>query len=176
MNITTDIPSSQKAAFLRTLPAIRERCGQVFELAKQGNLEYFDYHPEKEIDVVAFCIGIMKVGVAIERFRLIFSPSVQRDFGDSFGDVNSTCHRITQAYATLRFLPMADGGISMLVVTGLDPYSRNGRVYQTHPIRKSRARGLLIFFLFLFSLMLAQGMHGLIVRRSPVKHFRDPKA
>ena len=36
------------AAYLRTLPAIRERCSRVHALAQEGKLEYFDYHPEKE--------------------------------------------------------------------------------------------------------------------------------
>ncbi|THU98479.1 DUF1688-domain-containing protein [Dendrothele bispora CBS 962.96] len=60
----------QKAAYLRTLPAIRERCGRVFELAKEGKLQYFDYHPEKEGDVTEFCLGIMT-----------------RDFGTNFTQI-----------------------------------------------------------------------------------------
>lgn len=60
MNIT-QIPLEQTAAYLRTLPAIRERCSRVFQLAKAGNLEYFDYHPEKEADAAAFCAEIIKV-------------------------------------------------------------------------------------------------------------------
>lgn len=61
MNIAIlDNPESQ-AAYLRTLPAIRERCGRVHELAKEGKLQYFDYHPEKEGDVADFCVEIMKV-------------------------------------------------------------------------------------------------------------------
>ncbi|KAG6908038.1 hypothetical protein DXG01_006400 [Tephrocybe rancida] len=60
MNIAGIIPLEQKAEYLRTLPAIRERCGRVHDLAKQGKLQYFDYHPEKEADVAAFCIEIMK--------------------------------------------------------------------------------------------------------------------
>jgi hypothetical protein len=61
MMLGTTIPPSQIAAYLRTLPAIRERCSQVHELAKQGKLEYFDYHPENELDVAKFCVEIMKV-------------------------------------------------------------------------------------------------------------------
>ena len=53
---------AQTAAYLRTLPAIRERCGRVHDLAMRGQLDYFDYHPEKEADVSRFCIEIMKVG------------------------------------------------------------------------------------------------------------------
>ncbi len=51
----------QTAAYLRTLPAIRERCGRVHALAKEGKLEYFDYHPDKEADAAAFCIEVIKV-------------------------------------------------------------------------------------------------------------------
>lgn len=61
MNIAGNIPLEQKAEYLRTLPAIRERCGRVYDLAKEGKLEFFDYHADKEADVVAFCIDIMKV-------------------------------------------------------------------------------------------------------------------
>lgn len=61
MNIAGIIPLEQKADYLRTLPSIRERCGRVFDLAKEGKLEFFDYHPSKEADVAAFCVKIMKV-------------------------------------------------------------------------------------------------------------------
>ncbi|RDB28169.1 Uracil catabolism protein 4 [Hypsizygus marmoreus] len=70
MNITGVISLEEKAAYLRTLPAIRERCGRVFELAKEGKLQYFDYHPEKEEDVAKFCIEIMK-----------------RDYGSDFSSI-----------------------------------------------------------------------------------------
>lgn len=53
--------SAQKATYLRTLPAVRDRCSKVFDLAKQGKLDYFDYHPEKEADVADFCVEIIKV-------------------------------------------------------------------------------------------------------------------
>jgi Protein of unknown function (DUF1688) len=47
--------------YLRTLPSIRERCGRVYDLAKQGKLQYFDYHPEREEDVVNYCINVIQV-------------------------------------------------------------------------------------------------------------------
>jgi hypothetical protein len=59
MNI--NIRPQQTAIYLRSLPAIRERCGRIFQAATQGGLEYFDYHPEKESDVTAFCTDIIKV-------------------------------------------------------------------------------------------------------------------
>jgi hypothetical protein len=52
---------AQIASYLRTLPAIRERCGRVHALAQDGKLQYFDYHPEKEADVAEFCESLMKV-------------------------------------------------------------------------------------------------------------------
>lgn len=61
MNIAGQIPLEQKAAYLRTLPAVRQRCSLVFDLATQGKLQYFDYHPEKVVDAASFCIGLMKV-------------------------------------------------------------------------------------------------------------------
>ena len=61
MNIAGIVPLEQKAEYLRTLPAIRQRCEQVHQLGKEGKLEFFDYHPKKEADVAAFCIDLMKV-------------------------------------------------------------------------------------------------------------------
>lgn len=61
MNISATLSLEQKATYLLTLPAIRERCGLVYEQAKLGKLDYFDYHPEKEADVVAACSKIMEV-------------------------------------------------------------------------------------------------------------------
>ncbi|KAF9525302.1 hypothetical protein CPB83DRAFT_859860 [Crepidotus variabilis] len=71
MNIAGIIPPFQTATYLRTLPSIRERCGRVHDLAKDGKLKFFDYHPEKEIDVAKFCIAIMK-----------------RDYGENFTAIN----------------------------------------------------------------------------------------
>jgi hypothetical protein len=62
MNLGVTTSPVQTAAYLLTLPAIRERCGRIHDLAMKGKLDYFDYHPEKEADVSRFCIGIMKVG------------------------------------------------------------------------------------------------------------------
>ncbi|KAF8273578.1 hypothetical protein EI94DRAFT_1769123 [Lactarius quietus] len=42
---------TQTIEYLRTLLSIRERCGRVHDLAKQGKLQYFEYHPEKEEDL-----------------------------------------------------------------------------------------------------------------------------
>lgn len=61
MNFGQPLTPEQTAQYLRTLPSIRERCTEVHELAKQGKLEYFEYHPEREDDVAAFCVDLMKV-------------------------------------------------------------------------------------------------------------------
>lgn len=50
-----------KAQYLLTLPAIRDRCSQVHDLAKEGKLEYFEYHPENEKKVADFCLQIIQV-------------------------------------------------------------------------------------------------------------------
>lgn len=50
-----------KAQYLLTLPAIRDRCSQVHDLAKEGKLEYFEYHPENEEKVADFCFEIIQV-------------------------------------------------------------------------------------------------------------------
>ncbi|TFL03729.1 DUF1688-domain-containing protein [Pterulicium gracile] len=70
MSLLTTFTTDDQTAYLRTLPAIRERCSRVFKLAEQNKLEYFDYHPEKEKDVVEFCINIIK-----------------RDFGSNFTSI-----------------------------------------------------------------------------------------
>ncbi|KAG8986259.1 hypothetical protein FRB94_004473 [Tulasnella sp. JGI-2019a] len=61
---------SSTVTYLRSLPAIRDRCNRVYELAKAGKLEYFDYHPEKEQEVIDFCCDI-----------------IQRDFGTNYQSI-----------------------------------------------------------------------------------------
>lgn len=60
MNLTAFSGPSLQAAYLRTLPAIRERCSNVHAMAQQGKLEYFDYCPDHESSVVNYCLEIMK--------------------------------------------------------------------------------------------------------------------
>ncbi|KAK7025257.1 hypothetical protein R3P38DRAFT_2953568 [Favolaschia claudopus] len=50
---------TETAEYLRTLPAIRDRCNRVFELASANKLQYFEYHPENESAVTAFCVDII---------------------------------------------------------------------------------------------------------------------
>ncbi|KDQ54086.1 hypothetical protein JAAARDRAFT_38699 [Jaapia argillacea MUCL 33604] len=70
MNTTSQFTPTVTAAYLRTLPAIRERCNRVYDLAKKGKLEYFEYHEDQESRAAAFCVEIMK-----------------RDFGSSFDSI-----------------------------------------------------------------------------------------
>ena len=58
---TTMSATSSKVSYLRSLPAIRERSNKVHALAQAGKLQYFDYHPEKEVNVVDFCTQIIRV-------------------------------------------------------------------------------------------------------------------
>jgi hypothetical protein len=72
MNITSVSSVESTIAYLRSLPSIRERCSRVYDLAKEGKLEYFDYHPEKEEEVVKFCAKIIEVGVPLyQNIRLL---------------------------------------------------------------------------------------------------------
>jgi ADP-glucose pyrophosphorylase len=38
---------------------IRRRCNDVHLIARVDELQYFKYHPEKEADVVRYCVKIM---------------------------------------------------------------------------------------------------------------------
>lgn len=72
MNPFGELNSQTTAQYLRTLPAIRERCLALYDLATQDKLLYFDYHPEKEADVVDFCLDIIKVRF-VSNIRKTFS-------------------------------------------------------------------------------------------------------
>ena len=61
MDLTLGQGIQSKAEYLRTLPAIRQRCGQVFSLAEQDRLEYFVYNPSAESEPVDFCAQIIQV-------------------------------------------------------------------------------------------------------------------
>ena len=61
LNLQTLSSDGVKIEYLRTLPAIRERCYRVHKLAKEGKLDYFDYFEHKEKDVIEFCANIIKV-------------------------------------------------------------------------------------------------------------------
>ena len=46
------------------------------DLATKGRLLYFDYHPEKEDEVVEFCKRVIEVRIAIVlAFRILLSPT-----------------------------------------------------------------------------------------------------
>jgi hypothetical protein len=46
---------------LLSLQAVREKAHIVFDLAKQGLLNHFDYHPDRLDAVVEFVVGIIQV-------------------------------------------------------------------------------------------------------------------
>lgn len=56
----TTAPSSGPA-YLRTLPAVRARCAEVYALAQAGELTYFDLHEDKLPAVVDYCARIIQV-------------------------------------------------------------------------------------------------------------------
>lgn len=62
---------SADVAYLRTLPAVRERCLKIFNVASSnGGLQYFFYDATKESDVADYCINI-----------------IQRDFGTNYASI-----------------------------------------------------------------------------------------
>lgn len=61
MNLVDSSSPTFQAEYLRTLPAIRERCSRVFDLALNGRLQHFEYHPDQEAAVVDYCAGIIQV-------------------------------------------------------------------------------------------------------------------
>lgn len=86
--ISTEMSLEDKASYLRTLPAIRERCGRVFELAKAGKLDYFDYHADKESKVTDFCLNIIQVSAIITQIHTDLTIDIiQRDFGTDYSKV-----------------------------------------------------------------------------------------
>ena len=71
-----DQSSQDPVEYLRSLASIRARCTQVHDLATKGRLLYFDYHPEKEEEVVEFCKRVIEVRIAIVlAFRILLSPT-----------------------------------------------------------------------------------------------------
>ena len=80
-----------KAQYLLTLPAIRDRCSRVHDLAKEGKLEYFEYHPENEEKVADFCLQIIQVvGVLVLSPKPLTGswPSAkQRDFQTNYASI-----------------------------------------------------------------------------------------
>ena len=50
MNPAGPTSLQEQAAYLQTLPAIRERCAHVVDLAQDRKLKYWEYHAEKEIE------------------------------------------------------------------------------------------------------------------------------
>ena len=72
--MTTASPSASvppEVAYLRTLPAVRERCSKIFAAASASRgLQYFSYDQTKEDDVADYCIKI-----------------IQRDYGTNYAAI-----------------------------------------------------------------------------------------
>jgi hypothetical protein len=67
-NVFSTLPAmtpTETALYLRTLPAIRERCTRVLDLATQNKLQYFEYYPENEHAVTDFCVQIIHVSLLL---------------------------------------------------------------------------------------------------------------
>jgi len=81
--IPGDLSSQDPVEYLRSLASIRARCTKVHDLATKGRLLYFEYHPEKEDEVVEFCKRVIEVRIAIVlAFRIVLSqtPTGRRVF------------------------------------------------------------------------------------------------
>lgn len=71
MSSTTLFPSgSSTVDYLRTLPAIRDRCSQIFALSLHDQLQYITFNPSAEAKVVKYCLDI-----------------IRRDFGNNLSSI-----------------------------------------------------------------------------------------
>lgn len=55
-------PQLDPAGYLRSLPAVRDRCALVTEKALRNELRHFDVDMRKFSDVITFVSNIIKVG------------------------------------------------------------------------------------------------------------------
>jgi hypothetical protein len=55
-------PQLDPAGYLRSLPAVRDRCALVTEKALRNELKHFDVDMRKFSDVITFVSNIIKVG------------------------------------------------------------------------------------------------------------------
>lgn len=131
-----------QAVYLRTLPAIRERCLKVHDLAKRGGLQYFDYHPEKEGAVIEFCTSIIEVRPPPALPPSIIDENIfpERFRGKSFFCEQSTLMWLNQTikrHIANRSHHTVAGAISMQVGHASNPCSVTG-THQAHPSAKLR--------------------------------------
>ncbi|KAF5348888.1 hypothetical protein D9756_009821 [Leucocoprinus leucothites] len=126
MSLLGELTPQTTAVYLRTPPAIRERCSRVYDPATQGKLQLFDYHPEEEAEVAAFCLKIIELQ---SQERMLFS------------NIQVPSSRQSPKSAISRFNHTVAGAILMPDSPELSPSSRNG-----HPsgstTRKSLAGNL----------------------------------
>ncbi|EIW66550.1 hypothetical protein TREMEDRAFT_45681 [Tremella mesenterica DSM 1558] len=62
--------------YLRSLEAVRERSGKIYQLALEGKLDHWEYKEDKLGEVVDFCVAIIK-----------------RDFGTKYDKIPPHCRR-----------------------------------------------------------------------------------
>lgn len=147
---TVDLASSaaNQVQYLRSLPAIRERCTRVHNLAQKGKLEYFEYHPEKESEVIDFCSQIIQVSAYKKPLRislLIYYDPAQRDFGTDYSKVLLNLYRpicpdrpLNSPCASHRSLRIVAGDTLMSADHASNPLSTHGnRPVPLHQISKS---------------------------------------
>ena len=95
MNPAGPTSLQEQAAYLQTLPAIRERCADVFDLAQDGKLKYWEYHVEKEIEVIDYCAKIIQVSDIPHAPSPSFVDNLalrQRDFGTNYASARAHSH------------------------------------------------------------------------------------
>lgn len=82
---------SDRVAYLQSLRSVRERCSQVYALAEQNKLDYWDVDLSKQAEIVDFCCQL--IAVRAEQLlslnaRLMLWVSVsQRDYGDNYASI-----------------------------------------------------------------------------------------
>lgn len=89
-------PTLDPAAYLRSIYAVRARCGLVYQRAKRNQLNHFDVDGSKFGETAAYLVSIIKVGHSMSKS----CPT------DSFFD------RETMPQTTTRSPLMDDGNIS----------------------------------------------------------------
>jgi hypothetical protein len=52
---------SETVSYIRSLPAIRERCSKVYKLAQDDKLDHWTLNADREDDVLDYCARIIKV-------------------------------------------------------------------------------------------------------------------
>ena len=80
-------PRVDPAAYLRSIGAVRERCGLVSQKAKKNQLNHFTVDMPKWEDTVKFVVSIIKVALAIAEFDQTKLILQQRDFAPDYSSI-----------------------------------------------------------------------------------------